>query len=56
MNDWLDQPDVKPSTTFEETLQMIERIARITGNARQIAALTGWQNGGTTRAGPTSPR
>jgi hypothetical protein len=46
MNDWLDQPDVKPSTTFEETLQMIERIARITGNARQIAALTGWQNGG----------
>jgi hypothetical protein len=46
MNDWLDQPDVKPSTTFEETLQMIERIATITGNAKQIAALTGWQNGG----------
>ena len=46
MNDWLDQPGVKPSTTFEETLQMIERIAAITGNAKQIAALTGWQNGG----------
>jgi hypothetical protein len=46
MNDWLDQPDVKPSTTFEETLGMIRKISAITGNARQIAALTGWQNGG----------
>ena len=46
MNDWLDQPDMSRATTFEETLQMIKRISTITGNARQIAALTGWQNEG----------
>jgi hypothetical protein len=46
MNDWLDQPGVKPSTTFDETLELIKRIASITGKAEQLVALTGWQNGG----------
>jgi hypothetical protein len=46
LNDWLDQPGNEPATTFEETLQLIERIRRISGNGKQIAALTGWQNGG----------
>ncbi|MBS1852859.1 MAG: hypothetical protein JST79_18300 [Acidobacteria bacterium] len=46
MNDWIDQPGVQPSTTFEETLQLIKRISIITGNAKQVAALTGWQNRG----------
>ena len=46
MNDWIDQPGNEPSTTFEETLQLIKRISRITGNAKQIPALTGWQNRG----------
>jgi hypothetical protein len=46
LNDWLDQPGNEPATTFDETLQLIERIARISGNGKQIAALTGWQNGG----------
>ena len=46
MNDWLDQPGNEPATTFEETLQLIKRISTITGNTRQVAALTGWQNKG----------
>ena len=46
MNDWLDQPGNEPATTFEETLQLIRRISTITGNTRQVAALTGWQNKG----------
>ncbi len=46
MNDWLDQPGNEPATTFEETLQLIKRISIITGNTRQVAALTGWQNKG----------
>ncbi len=46
MNDWLDQPGNEPSTTFDETLQLIKKISAFTGNAKQIAALTGWQNGG----------
>ena len=46
MNEWIDQPGSEPSTTFEETLQLIKRISTITGNAKQIAAVTGWQNRG----------
>jgi len=46
MNDWIDQPGVEPSTTFDEALQLIKRISVISGNAKQIAALTGWQNRG----------
>ena len=46
MNDWIDQPGIEPSTTFDETLQLIKRISTITGNAKQIVALTGWQNRG----------
>lgn len=46
MNDWLDQPGNEPATTFEETLDLIERISRITGNVKQVVALTGWQNRG----------
>ena len=46
MNDWLDQPGNEPATTFDETLQLIKRISTITGNTRQVAALTGWQNKG----------
>ena len=46
MNDFIDQPGTEPSTSFDETLQLIERISVITGNAKQITALTGWQNKG----------
>ena len=46
MNDWLDQPGNEPATTFEESLDLIKRISTITGNTRQVAALTGWQNKG----------
>lgn len=46
MNEFVDQPGRQPSTTFDETLQLIERISVITGNAKQIAAVTGWQNKG----------
>ena len=46
MNDWIDQPGIEPSTTFDETLQLIKRISTITGNTKQIAAVTGWQNRG----------
>ena len=46
MNDFIDQPGIQPSTSFDETLQLIERISVITGNAKQITALTGWQNKG----------
>jgi hypothetical protein len=46
MNDFIDQPGVQPSTTFDETLQLIKKISVITGNTKQTAALTGWQNRG----------
>src|SRR5262249_3020518 len=46
MNEWIDKPGTTPSTTFDDTLQLMRRISAITGNARQLAALTGWQNHG----------
>ena len=46
LNDWIDQPGIQPSATFDDTLQLIKRISTITGNTKQIAAVTGWQNRG----------
>jgi hypothetical protein len=42
----LDEPDAPDWTTLDDALDLIKRVKRLTGGARQIVYLVGWQHTG----------
>lgn len=43
---FLDRPGASDWMTFADALEFVKRVARLTGGARQIAYLVGWQHSG----------